>query len=106
MALYSAFDWDRNSYRVYRTPELVSVGDDPTPPRPRLRHRLGAVPDVDAKPLPAGAKTTTKFCPSDPARPGPSRCRQAWYRALRAERLLQKESPGHNRGNSQRTHSS
>ncbi|HEY5656992.1 MAG TPA: hypothetical protein VIY27_04310 [Myxococcota bacterium] len=56
MALYSAWDWDRNAYRVYQTRRLVSVGDDPKPPKPKLRHPLGAVPDMDAKTLPPGAK--------------------------------------------------
>ena len=56
MALFSAWDWDRNAYRVYMTRQMVSIGDDPKPPKPSLRHPLGAVPDVDAKPLPIGAK--------------------------------------------------
>ncbi len=55
MALYSAWDWDRNSYRVYQTRHPVSVGDDPKPPRPD-HHPLGAVPDVDVKTLPPGAR--------------------------------------------------
>lgn len=57
MALFSAWDWDRNSYRVYETPQLVSVGDDPSaPPKPSSMHPLGAVPDLDVKPLPSGAR--------------------------------------------------
>ena len=55
MALYSAWDWDRNAYRIYQTRQLVSVGDDPQAPRPN-HHPLGAVPDVDVKALPPGAR--------------------------------------------------
>lgn len=55
MALYSIWDWNRNAYRVYSTPRTVSVGDDPIPPRPSASS-LGANPDTDVKPLPAGAK--------------------------------------------------
>jgi len=56
MALYSVWDWNRNSYRVYTTPTHVSVGDDPTPPKPLVFSPIGANPDTDVKPLPAGAK--------------------------------------------------
>lgn len=56
MALYSVWDWDRNAYAVYRTPQRVSVGDDPIPPRPSGISVLGASPDDDVKPLPVGAK--------------------------------------------------
>lgn len=56
MALYSVWDWDRNVYRVYSTPTPVSVGDDPTSPKPTNISPIGANPDTDIKPLPAGAK--------------------------------------------------
>lgn len=56
MALYSVWDWNRNSYRIYTTPTPVSVGDDPTPPKPTGISPIGANPDADIKPLPAGAK--------------------------------------------------
>lgn len=56
MALYSVWDWNRNSYRVYSTPQPVSVGDDPIPPRPKGISAIGADPDVHVKPLPSGAK--------------------------------------------------
>jgi hypothetical protein len=56
MALFSAWDWDRNSYRVYQTSDPVSVGDDPKPPKPESRGMLGAVPDLDVKALPPGAR--------------------------------------------------
>ncbi len=56
MALYSVWDWDRNAYRIYSTSRTASVGDDPTPPRPTGLAQLGADPDTDVKPLPAGAK--------------------------------------------------
>lgn len=55
MALYSVWDWDRNSYRLYETRRPASVGDDPVPPRPSAPS-LGADPDTHVKPLPAGAK--------------------------------------------------
>lgn len=55
MALYSVWDWNRNSYRVYTTPTPVSVGDDPTPPKPVGISPIGANPDSDVKPLPPGA---------------------------------------------------
>lgn len=56
MALYSVWDWNRNSYRVYTTPTPVSVGDDPVPPAPTDVGPIGANPDSDVKPLPPGAK--------------------------------------------------
>jgi len=56
MALYSVWDWNRNSYRVYTTPTPVSVGDDPVPPNPSGTSPIGANPDTDVKPLPPGAK--------------------------------------------------
>jgi len=56
MALYSIWDWSRNSYRVYATSELVSVGEDPTPPRPSGVHLLGAVPDIHVKKKPRGGR--------------------------------------------------
>lgn len=55
MALYSVWDWNRNAYRVYTTPTHVSVGDDPTPPKPSGIGPIGANPDSDVKPLPPGA---------------------------------------------------
>jgi hypothetical protein len=56
MALYSVWDWNRNSYRVYTTTRPVSVGDDPIPPRPRGTHELGADPDEHIKALPSGVR--------------------------------------------------
>lgn len=56
MALYSVWDWDRNNYRIFTTPTPVSVGDDPVPPKPTGISPIGANPDTDIKPLPAGAK--------------------------------------------------
>lgn len=56
MALYSTWDWNKNAWRVYRTPETVSVGDDPKPPRPSGLGPLGADPDTGVRPLPSGAK--------------------------------------------------
>jgi hypothetical protein len=56
MALYSVWDWNRNSYRVFTTPTHVSVGDDPIPPNPSGISSIGANPDTDIKPLPSGAK--------------------------------------------------
>jgi hypothetical protein len=55
MALYSVWDFDRNSWAVYRDGKTVSVGDDPTPPRPRNISPLGADPDTQVNSLPAGA---------------------------------------------------
>lgn len=55
MALYSTWDWDRNAWRVYRTSETVSVGDDPKPPRPTAHSALGVDPDTAVRPLPSGA---------------------------------------------------
>jgi len=56
MAFYSVWDWNKNAYRVYATNAPVSVGDDPTPPKPLGIGPIGADPDTDAKPLPAGAR--------------------------------------------------
>jgi len=56
MALYSVWDWDRNSWRIYSTPASVSVGDDARPPRPANVSPIGADPDTQVKALPAGAK--------------------------------------------------
>ena len=56
MALYSVWDWDRNSWRIYQTPAHVSVGDDAHPPRPSNVSPIGADPDTQVKPLPSGAK--------------------------------------------------
>lgn len=56
MALYSVWDWNRNSWRVYSTPTPVSVGDDARPPRPSNASPIGADPDTHAKPLPSNAR--------------------------------------------------
>lgn len=56
MALYSVWDWDKNSWAIYRDSLPVSVGDDPKPPRPQRVSRLGADPDTQTKPLPSGAR--------------------------------------------------
>lgn len=56
MALYSVWDWSRNSWRVYSTPKPTSVGDDPTPQRPTNGTALGFDPDRDVPSLPGGAK--------------------------------------------------
>jgi hypothetical protein len=56
MALYSVWDWNRNLYRVYSTPTPVSVGDDPSPPKPSNISPIGANPDTDVNPLPSGAR--------------------------------------------------
>jgi hypothetical protein len=56
MALYSVWDWDRNTWAVYRDARPVSVGDDPTPPRPASVGPLGADPDTQMKPLPSDAR--------------------------------------------------
>lgn len=40
---------------MYATPQHVSIGDDPEPPRPSNLNLLGAVPDVDAKIVPRNA---------------------------------------------------
>lgn len=56
MALYSVWDWNRNSYRVYETRKPASVGDDPIAPKPRGTSVIGANPDTDVKPLPSGAR--------------------------------------------------
>jgi len=55
MAFYSTWDWNRNAWKVYRTSDPVSVGDDPKPPKPSNLHVLGADPDTQMKPLPFGA---------------------------------------------------
>src|SRR3990172_4825673 len=55
MALFSQWDWSRNAFKIYATNDRVSIGDDPTPPHPTGVNVIGAVPDVDAKPLPRGA---------------------------------------------------
>jgi hypothetical protein len=55
MAFFSTWDWNKNAWRIYRTPETVSVGDDPTPPRPTGLNVLGADPDAGVRPLPANA---------------------------------------------------
>ena len=56
MALYSVWDWDRNSWRIYKTKAPVSVGEDAIPPKPAGTTALGADPDTHAKPLPSGAR--------------------------------------------------
>lgn len=56
MALYSVWDWDRNSWRIYKTKTPVSVGEDAIPPKPTGMTVLGADPDTHAKPLPSGAR--------------------------------------------------
>lgn len=56
MALYSVWDWERNTWGIYSTPDHVSVGDDPKPPKPSEVHVIGADPDTQAKPLPPGAR--------------------------------------------------
>ena len=55
MALFSAWDWNVNQFRIYETPQIASIGDDPEPPRPTKMSILGAVPDKDVKLLPARA---------------------------------------------------
>lgn len=57
MATYSAWDWNFNRFRVYRDEKPVSIGDDPSPPRPRTLSILGAVPDKDVKILPPTARS-------------------------------------------------
>lgn len=57
MATYSAWDWNINAFRVFRDAKLSSIGDDPSPPRPRTVSILGAVPDKDVKTLPSGARS-------------------------------------------------
>ena len=56
MAMYSVWDWNRNAWRIYSSSTPVSVGDDPTPPRPTNISPIGANPDTDVKPLPSGVK--------------------------------------------------
>lgn len=56
MALYSVWDWDRNSYRVYQNPRPVSVGDDPVSPKPVVTSALGADPDTQINVVPQDAK--------------------------------------------------
>lgn len=56
MALFSVWDWDKNSWAVYRNGDSVSVGDDPKAPKPSGTSPLGADPDTHAKPLPSDAK--------------------------------------------------
>lgn len=57
MATYSAWDWNVNCFRVYKDTKPVSIGDDPSPPRPRTLSILGAVPDKDVKLLPPNARS-------------------------------------------------
>ena len=56
MALYSVWDWDRNSWKIFKTRTPVSVGEDAIPPKPKGTTALGADPDTHAKPLPSGAR--------------------------------------------------
>lgn len=56
MALFSVWDWDKNSWAVYRNGDSVSVGDDPKAPKPTGTSPLGADPDTHVKPLPSNAK--------------------------------------------------
>ncbi len=56
MALFSVWDWDHNSWAIYRNDRPVSVGDDPKPPRPTTMSRLGADPDTQMNPLPSDAR--------------------------------------------------
>jgi len=58
MALFSVWDWDKNSWAVYRNGDSVSVGDDPKPPKPTGTSPLGADPDTHVKLLPSNAKFT------------------------------------------------
>jgi hypothetical protein len=55
VALYSAWDWGRNAWRVYKTNLPVSIGDDPKS-ESRPRHILGGDPDRDTAKLPRDAK--------------------------------------------------
>ncbi|RLB43797.1 MAG: hypothetical protein DRH30_02555 [Deltaproteobacteria bacterium] len=55
MALYSVWDWDRNSWRVYKTSTPVSVGEDAIPPKPSSTSPIGADPDTQVKALPRNA---------------------------------------------------
>lgn len=57
MAMYSAWDWNINRFRVYKDTKPVSIGDDPAPPRPRTLSILGAVPDKDVKLLPPNVRS-------------------------------------------------
>jgi hypothetical protein len=56
MALYSAWDWDKNAWAVYSTPDTVSVGDDPVAPKPKPSSPIGLDPDTAVKELPRNAK--------------------------------------------------
>jgi hypothetical protein len=56
MALYSIWDWNKNLYRVHSNTTPVSVGVDPSPPRPGALHLIGAIPYEHAKTLPAGTR--------------------------------------------------
>jgi len=56
MALYSVWDWGHNAYRVYHTPRVVSVGDDPVSPKPSSMSALGADPDTQVHTVPSDAK--------------------------------------------------
>jgi hypothetical protein len=56
VALYSVWDWNKNAWAVYQTPTSVSVGDDPTPPRPSASSPIGVDPDTAVNELPGMAK--------------------------------------------------
>lgn len=56
MAFFSVWDWPHNAWRIYQTSSPVSVGDDPTPPKPSVSNPIGADPDTQLKPLPPDAK--------------------------------------------------
>lgn len=56
MALYSVWDWDRNSWAIYRDARPVSVGDDPKPPRPTNVSPIGADPDTQVNLVPSDAR--------------------------------------------------
>lgn len=56
MALYSVWDWDRNTWAVYSSQRPVSVGDDPKPPKPSNVSPIGADPDSQMNQLPSDAK--------------------------------------------------
>jgi len=56
MALYSAWDWDKNAWAVFATPGTVSVGDDPVAPKPKQTSPIGLDPDLATRELPRDAK--------------------------------------------------
>lgn len=56
MAFFSTWDWGKNAWRVYQTPDTVSVGDDPKGPKLANVNVLGADPDTQTPPLPPSAR--------------------------------------------------